>query len=185
MATVLGACGCCGGGCGPVKENCNVALRQYMNVGLDDSQVTVTTTDQYVKECWENRNSQPCYGIIFSAISFSPCTGAGVIGYSYFNPMDPGNSGYSGELGTVTASYQDESIDWDKIEELDLTELEQQQKLCKFSYKFNFNPTEDATYYVVSIPCSDQIGYAGVSLNSEGKATFYGRYNGSCLITPR
>ena len=182
MATVLGACGCCGGGCGHLKENCNVVLRQYMN---DEVQVTVTTTDEYIRDCWENRNSQPCYGISFGGGTFDICTGTGTVDYSISSP-DAGSGGITGELGTFTTSYQDESIDWDNIEELDLTEEEKQQKLCKFRYKFNFSPTADATYYVVSIPCDDALGYYSKSLNSEGKVTFYGRYNATsktCYVT--
>ena len=178
-------CGCgCSGGCGAVTSNCNFVLRQYLN---DNSQeVTFTTDDEYIIECWNSRNDQPCQGISFGGGTFDICTGEGKVEYSYVN-MDGGGSGQSFELGTFTSSYQDESIDFDNIEVQDLTELEQQQKSCKFSYKFNFDPTSDASYYSLGVPCDDKIGYYSVSLTPEGKATFYASYSEvskKCVITP-
>lgn len=187
MATILGSCGCCGdgGNCGSVKANCNVALRQYMI--SNDISVAYTTNEQSIIDCWENRNSQPCQGIGFTS-SFSVCDGEGMVSYMFFN-QDGSTSGQTFDLGTAKRSYQDESIDWDKIEVKELTELEEQgnPNRCKFSYKFNFDPMTNAEYYVISVPCDDTIGYQNITLNSTGKVTFYGVYNSkskTCLITP-
>lgn len=183
MATVLGSCGCCGGGCGNAREKCEVVLRQFPVVA--DPLINITTSDQYAIGCWESRNSFPCQGISFSATSFDPCTGEGIISYSYIN--GDGSPSQPFEFGTSTANYSDEIVDWDKVEELELTDSEKERGVtCKVSYKFSFDPEEDAQYMLFSSPCADTVYKSYVNLSSEGKITFYVSYNATsekCVVT--
>lgn len=174
MATVLGSCGCCGGGCGNAREKCDIVLRQFPVVA--DPPINITTSNQYAIACWESRNEFPCQGIYFSAISFDPCTGEGQIIYSFSN--DIGDPSQQFDFGTSTANYSDEIVDWDKVEELELTDSEKEMGVtCKVSYKFGFDPKEDAQYLLFSSPCKDTIYKPYVDLDTEGKLTFYVSYN--------
>jgi hypothetical protein len=91
-------------------------------------------------------------------------------------------------IGTFTVPYEDESIDFDNIGEVELTDGEKNQPSppCKFSYNFSFTPEEGIDYYVMALPCSDTAGYATVSLAQDGRAYFISNYNETtklCYIT--
>jgi hypothetical protein len=89
-------------------------------------------------------------------------------------------------LGTYNQPYTDEYIDFDQIGEVDLTENESQQDLCKFSYNFSFTPEDGVDYYVMTMPCNDTQGYYTVNLAPDGRAYFNSRYNETtkmCTIT--
>jgi hypothetical protein len=91
-------------------------------------------------------------------------------------------------LGTYTSTYEDESIDFDNIGEVELTDDEKTQPSdpCKFSYNFSFTPEEGADYYVMSSPCSDTQSYLEVNLEQDGRAYFISSYNETtklCSIT--
>lgn len=82
-------------------------------------------------------------------------------------------------LGTFTMPYEDESIDFDNIGELQLTDIENQSNNppCKFSYNFSFTPEEGIDYYVMALPCDSAAGYATVSLAQDGRAYFISSYD--------
>lgn len=91
-------------------------------------------------------------------------------------------------LGTFTVPYEDESIDFDNIGEVGLTDGEKNQPSppCKFSYNFSFTPEEGIDYYVMALPCDDTAGYSTVSLAQDGRAYFISNYNETtklCSIT--
>jgi hypothetical protein len=89
-------------------------------------------------------------------------------------------------IGTFKSSYTDESIDFDQIGELELTEEEKAQKFCKFSYNFRFTPDDDSTFFVLALPCDEAVGYGSVSLDPTGRAYFQSSYDEEkreCFIT--
>lgn len=79
-------------------------------------------------------------------------------------------------LGTFSKSPEDESINFDNIGVLTLSDGDP-ANVCKFSYNFRFTPEDGAEYYVMSLPCSDTEGYASINLAQDGRAYFNAQYN--------
>ena len=90
-------------------------------------------------------------------------------------------------IGTFNVPYEDESIDFDNIVNLELTDLEKEQKLCKFSYKFKFTPSENYTYFIIALPCDPMVAHPTVNLAEDGTGVFYAQYSStdkSCIVNP-
>ena len=82
-------------------------------------------------------------------------------------------------LGTYTAPYEDESIDFDNIGEVELTDDEKNQPSppCKFSYNFSFTPEDGVEYYIIAEPCVYVTYNRNVRLEPDGRAYFRSEYD--------
>ena len=82
-------------------------------------------------------------------------------------------------LGTYTVPYEDESIDFDNIGEVELTTEEQSlpSPPCKFSYNFSFTPEDGVFYYIIAEPCVYVTYDRNVRLEPDGRAYFRSEYD--------
>jgi hypothetical protein len=88
-------------------------------------------------------------------------------------------------IGTFTATYTDEDINWENVEILPL-DADDPRANCKFKYNFSVIPPAGAAIYIITDPCdSDDYSRASPTISEEGDGYFVGRVeNGNCVIFP-
>ena len=178
MAIILGSCGCgCGSTCGEVTTNCNFVLRKYdYNTQISVTWSFTATADQI--ECYDNPFG--CVNYKFETL-IDLCTGEGEIWSAVQTEDPPGvfHNALISLLGVYTRPYEDESIDFDNIGEVELTAEEQSlpSPPCKFSYNFSFTPADGVEYYIIAEPCVPVTYNRNVRLEPDGRAYFRSEYD--------
>lgn len=187
----------CGCACATVTTNCNFVLRKFDFSQKPNITWNEFATDQ-MKACWASGGATDCYysfGMGGSANYYFGggiyvCTGEAFLTVFEYQTVPPDfNTSELVEytVGTYTVQFTDESIDFDNIGEVDLTdeEAELPNPPCKFSYNFSFTPNDDFEYVAIALPCGPGAS-SNVNLAPDGRAYFNTYYNETaqrCYIT--